>query len=87
MTERRGLTVFFTDGTKMQLDYPKQAPNDIATLLKVKEILASRQLLVECDGVLLLFPFENIKYIEAHPAPRDLPGYTIKAATVAGATV
>ncbi|MBW8905404.1 MAG: hypothetical protein JF611_07015 [Betaproteobacteria bacterium] len=87
MTERRGLTVFFTDGTKMQLDYPKQAPNDIATLLKVKEILASRQLLVECDGVLLLFPFENIKYIEAHPAPRDLPGYTIKGATVAGATV
>ena len=87
MTERRGLTVYFTDGTKMQLDYPKQAPNDIATLLKVKEILASRQLLVECDGVLLLFPFENIKYIEAHPAPRDLPGYTIKGATVAGATV
>ena len=58
-----------------------------STLLKVKEILASRQLLVECDGVLLLFPFENIKYIEAHPAPRDLPGYTIKGATVAGATV
>jgi hypothetical protein len=87
MSERRGLTIFFTDGTKMQLDYPKQTPNDIATLLKVKEIIASRQLLVECDGVFLLFPFENIKYIEAHPAPKDLPGYTIRGATVAGATV
>jgi len=87
MSERRGLTIFFTDGTKMQLDYPKQTPNDIATLLKVKEIIASRQLLVECDGVFLLFPFENIKYIEAHPAPKDLPSYTIRGATVAGATV
>ena len=87
MSERRGLTIFFTDGTKMQIDYPRQTPNDIATLLKVKEILASRQLLVECDGVFLLFPFENIKYIEAHPAPKDLPGYTIRGATVAGATV
>jgi len=87
MKERRGLTIFFTDGTKMQLDYPKQTPNDVATLLKVKEILASRQLLVECDGVLLLFPFENIKYIEAHPAPKDLPGYTIRGASVAGATL
>ena len=87
MTERRGLTLFFTDGTKMQLDYPKQTPNDIATLLKVKEILGSRQLLVECDGVLLMFPFENIKYLEAHPAPKDLPGYTIRGASVADATV
>ena len=87
MTERRGLTIFFTDGTKMQLDYPKQTPNDIATLLKVKEILAARQLLVECDGVLLMFPFDNIRYIEAHPAPKSLPDYTIKGATVAGASV
>ena len=87
MSERRGLTIFFTDGSKMQLDYPRQTPNDIATLLKVKEILASRQLLVEVDGVLLMFPFENIKYIEAHPAPRDLPGYTIRGASVAGASV
>jgi hypothetical protein len=87
MSERRGLTIFFTDGTKMQLDYPRQTPNDIATLLKVKEILASRQLLVECDGVLLMFPFENIKYLEAHPAPKDLPGHTIRGATVAGATL
>ena len=87
MTERRGLTIFFTDGAKMQLDYPRQTPNDIATLLKVKEILASRQLLVEVDGVLLMFPFENIKYIEAHPAPKDLPGYTIRGASVAGSNV
>jgi hypothetical protein len=82
MDERRGLTVYFTDGTKMRLDYPRQTPNDIATLLKVKEILAARQLLVEVDGVLLMFPFDNIKYIEAHPAPRQLPDHTIKGATI-----
>ncbi|HET7362789.1 MAG TPA: hypothetical protein VFJ70_04360 [Burkholderiales bacterium] len=82
MSERRGLTIFFTDGTKMRLDYPKQTPNDIATLLKVKEILEKRQLLVEVDGVLLMFPFDNIKYVEAHPAPAQLPDYAIKGATL-----
>ena len=85
MDERRGLTIFFNDGTKMRLDYPRQTPNDIATLLKVKEILAARQLLVEVDGVLLMFPFDNIKYIEAHPAPAQLPDYAIKGATIADA--
>jgi hypothetical protein len=85
MDERRGLTVYFTDGTKMRIDYPKQTPNEIAALLKVKEILAARHLLVEVDGALLMFPFDNIRYIEAHPAPAQLPDYAIKGATIADA--
>lgn len=85
MPERRGLTIYFMDGTKMKLDYPKQAASEGATAIKLKELLASRHLLAEVDGVLLVFPFENIKYIEAHPAPSKLPEHTIKGATIAGA--
>jgi hypothetical protein len=84
MTERRGLTIYFIDGTKLQLDYPKQTLNEIATLLKVKEILAAREIIVEVDGAMLVVPFENIKYIEAHPAPSKLPEHTIKGATIGG---
>jgi hypothetical protein len=35
------------------------------------------------DGVLLVIPFDNIKYIEAHPAPAKLPEYILKGASVA----
>ena len=87
MKERRGLTIFFTDGTKLQIDYPKQTLNEHAQLLRVKEILQARELLVEVEGVLLLVPFNNVKYIEAHPAPTKLPDHAIKGATIAGATV
>ena len=81
--ERRGITIYFIDGSKIRLDFPKQTLNEIGTVLKLKEVLAARHLIAEVDGVLLVFPFENIKYIEAHPAPSKLPEYIIKGATIA----
>jgi len=83
VTERRGITIYFIDGSKMKLDFPKQTLNEVGTALKLKEILAARQLIAEVDGVLLVIPFDNIKYIEAHPAPAKLPEYIIKGASVA----
>ena len=83
MTERRGITIYFIDGSKMKLDFPKQTLNEVGTALKLKEVLAARQLIAEVDGVLLVIPFDNIKYIEAHPAPAKLPEYIIKGASIA----
>ena len=82
MTEPRGITIYFMDGTNMKIDFPKQTMSDTAVWMRVKEILASRQLLAEIDGALLVFPFENIKYFVAHPAPVTLPETTIKAASI-----
>jgi hypothetical protein len=82
MSERRGLTVYFTDGSKLKLDYPKQTQSEAATFVKLKEILASRMLLAEVDGVMLMIPFDNVRYLEAHPAPKGMPDYTIKGATI-----
>jgi hypothetical protein len=83
VTERRGITIYFIDGSKVRLDFPKQTLNEIGAALKLKEVLAARHLVAEVDGVLLVFPFENVKYIEAHPAPSKLPEYIIKGATLA----
>lgn len=83
MAERRGITIHFIDGSKMRLDFPKQTLNEIGAVLKLKEVLAKNQLIAEVDGVLLVIPFHNIKYIEAHPAPAKLPEYVIRGATVA----
>ena len=51
-------------------------------VLKLKEILAARQIIAEVDGVLLVIPFDNVKYIEAHPAPAKLPEYIIRGASI-----
>ena len=81
MKDERGLTIHFMDGTNLRLRFPKQTANEHAAVLKLKEILNNRQLLVEAEGALLVIPFENIKYIQAYPAPKKLPETTIVAAS------
>jgi hypothetical protein len=80
--ERRGITIYFIDGSKMKLDFPKQTATEGGAAIKLKEILAARQIVAEVDGVLLVIPFENIKYIEAHPAPAKLPEYIVRGASI-----
>ena len=82
MNEQRGITVYFVDGTSLKLDYKRQTANDIAAGMRLKEIFAAKQLLAEVEGALVVIPFENIKYVVAHPAPPTLPEYTIKEASV-----
>lgn len=85
MPDKKALTVHFTDGSTLSFDFPKQAPNEYAAALGVDEILKKRYLLVEADGALLTIPFDNVKYLQVYPMPKDLPGLTcIKGATIAG---
>lgn len=81
---RRGLTIYFMDGKSMKLDFPKQTLNEWGAAIKIKEVLGQPHLLAEVDGMLLIFPFANIKYIAAFPAPAQLPEHVIKGATIAG---
>ena len=81
MTAKREMTIHYMDGSKMKLDFPVQAPNESAQVIKLKEALAARHVLVEADGVLLIIPFENIKYIQLYPAAGKLPGNAIRAAS------
>jgi hypothetical protein len=81
MSDRRGMTVYFTDGSKLRLDYPKQTQSEAATFVKLREILGARVIVAEVDGVMMMIPFDNIRYVEAHPAPGGLPEWTIKGAT------
>ncbi|OGA21763.1 MAG: hypothetical protein A3I02_05425 [Betaproteobacteria bacterium RIFCSPLOWO2_02_FULL_67_26] len=82
MENKRALTVYFSDGSKLSLDFPRQAPNEHAAAVKVDELLKKRHLLVEADGAMLLIPFENVKYLQVYPAP-SLPGLDcIKGASI-----
>jgi len=82
VAERRGITIYLVDGSKLRLDFPKQTLNETGTVLKLKEILAARQIVAEVDVVLLVIPFDNVRYIEAHPAPSKLPEYIIRGASI-----
>jgi hypothetical protein len=81
MEDRRGIIIHFMDGSKMNLDFPKQVASQGAAAIKLKEALAARHLIVEADGALMVIPFENIKFIQVYPAPPQLPEYAIKAAS------
>jgi hypothetical protein len=83
MSEKRGVSIFFNDGSNVSLDFPKQSPNEAAAQMKFEDVLKKRYVMFETDGTLMLIPFENVKYIQLYPAPEKVPGHTyIKDATV-----
>ena len=84
MAEKRDMTIHYMDGSQMKVEFPVQAPNESAQVIKLKEELSARHLIVESDGALLIIPFENVKYIQAYPAPKKLPEHAIRAGSFSG---
>ena len=81
-TTKRGLAIHFSDGSKLHIDFPVQAPNETAAMMKLEEILKQRQIIVELDGALVIVPFDNIKYLQLYSADAfDAPRYAIRGAS------
>ena len=79
---KRGMLIHFMDGSKKLLEFPQQiADTDATAAARIKEALETRHLLIEADGALLVIPFENVKYLQVHPAPRKLPAGVIRGAS------
>ncbi len=82
MSEKRGLIIHFTDGTKKVLEFPQQvADDDVAAAAKLKEALEARHLVIQAEGALVVIPFENVKYLQVYPAPKKLPAGVIRGAS------
>jgi hypothetical protein len=85
MKDKRGMTIYFNDGSKISLDFPKQSPNEAAAMLKLDDVLKKRYMLFEADSTFLMIPFENVRYVQLYPAPDSVQGHTyIKGASVTG---
>jgi len=82
MKNERALTIHFTDGSKTSFDFPKQVSDDQSVATRLEKLLRNPYLLIEGDGVLFLFPTNNIKYIQAYPAPSKLPDTAIRGAKI-----
>jgi hypothetical protein len=69
----------------MSLDFPRQAPNEAAAMLKLDDVLKKRYMLFEADSTFLMIPFENVRYVQLYPAPDSVQGHTyIKGASITG---
>jgi hypothetical protein len=85
MQDRRGVTIFFNDGSKLSLDFPKQLPNEAVAALKLDDVLKKRYMLFEAESTFLMVPFENVRYVQLYPAPEKVQGHTyIKGASITG---
>lgn len=85
MKDKRGMTVYFNDGSKMSLDFPRQSPSEAAAMMKLDDVLKKRYMLFEADSTFLMIPFENVRYVQLYPAPDSVQGHTyIKGASITG---
>jgi hypothetical protein len=83
MAQQVAGTIFFMDGTKVSLRWPRQAGNDPSTVAaNVKKALEADRILAEVDGSLLLIPIRNIKYIQITPSPEKLPAGVLRGARI-----
>lgn len=81
MSQLVSLTVFFLDGTKTTLRYPRQSGTDAATILaSVRRALDADKLVLEADGDLLVIPLKSVKYVRVSPAPPHLPSGILREA-------
>lgn len=83
MTDKRGITIFFNDGSKISMDFPQQSPNESAAAMKIDDVLKKRYMLFEAENTFVMIPFENVRYVQLYPAPESVPGHTyIKGASI-----
>jgi hypothetical protein len=79
---KKGMIIHFMDGSKKALEFPQQmADSDSTMALRIKDALEGRHIVLEAEGALIVIPFDNVKYVQVHPAPKKLPPGVIKGAS------
>jgi hypothetical protein len=64
MERKRSITLHFTDGTKITFDFPEQTTSVAGKNLRIEDFLTGDHVLIEADGSFLVFPINNIKYVQ-----------------------
>ncbi|MFC1798472.1 hypothetical protein ACFLZL_01545 [Thermodesulfobacteriota bacterium] len=82
MESKRWMTIFFTDGTNLKFDFPKQLDDYSQLGMMLKKLMDENQLVLEVEGTLFMIPLVNVKYIQAYPCPDNLPDTTIRGANL-----
>jgi len=86
MDPQRGMTVHFTDGSKVSYTFAKATDDPSAMKMRLAEVLKSPYLMIDADGVLTVFPMANIKAIQL-PIDEDKEGGALPGTVIRGATL
>jgi hypothetical protein len=83
MNEDRQLSIYFNNGTKMDVTFPPQIKNSTATVLEaMKRALESDKLVIEAGGKLVVIPWSSIMHVKLAPMPPAVPFGSIKGALI-----
>jgi len=82
MTNKRYLTIHFTDGSKLSVAFPKQSDDFHQMANRVQKALDANKLAVEIDGELFVIPMNNVKYLQVNPAPEKLPETVVRGGSL-----
>ena len=78
MTDKRYLTIHFTDGSKLSVTFPKQSDENYQIASRVQKALDANQLAIEIGDEFFVIPMNNIKYLQVNPRPDILPDSVIR---------
>lgn len=82
MTNKRYLTIHFTDGSKLSVTFPKQIEEFHQMAARVQKALDASKLTIEIDGELFVIPMNNVKYLQVTPAPEKMPETIIRGGSL-----
>jgi hypothetical protein len=76
-------SIFFNDGTRLVLKWPRREDRDPATLAsRLRQALDGNQLAFSVDGDLLIVPMRSVKYVHISPAPPVMPSLVVTDASI-----
>ena len=82
MTDKRFVTIHFTDGSKLSVTFPKQADYDYKVVSRIQKSLEADKIAIEIGGELFVIPTNNIKYLQASPCPEKLPEAVVRGGAI-----
>ena len=77
MARLRFLTIQFTDGTSAKFSFTEQAGSEGVKQIKLSSFFADRLIIIQGEGKLNVFPFENVKAIQLSAEAGELEGIQI----------
>jgi hypothetical protein len=86
MSRLRFLTIQFNDGSTKKFSFPDQAGSKGAQQIKLSSFFNDRMVIVQAEGRLNVFPFENVKAVQLSADGGDLEGIQIPPHAVLGAS-
>ena len=72
----RILTLHFVDGSKLSFAFDAQGANNAARKLKIDKLMASKHIVIEAEGSVMMFPVVNVKYMSLSMPTLDKRGDT-----------